>query len=308
MDLVFQWASEAETIKGHNELLNAEAVKLTRYFAKNGHRTAVLKGPANARLYPDPYMRQAGDIDLWVEGSKESIDDLAKSTGLEFDAKDQFGEHHLRLLDCEQDIDIEIHYRPSSGNQNPFTNARLQRFLAQEIQNQEMVPEGFCVPTIRFALVMQLAHIQRHFLADGIGFKQIVDYFILLQKSSEEDRSYVSARLGRLGLKPAAGALMWLLERVLGLEKARMLCKPDSRRGKRMLVDIGREGVFGFCNVKPGEHFFVSWSKRRMRELRLLWFSPFEIIWHELRYWMGFVKSIPLRVRLRKVSVWDEFH
>jgi hypothetical protein len=30
------------------------------------------------------------------------------------------------------------------------------------------VDEGFYVPSVRFALVMQLAHIQRHFLAGGI--------------------------------------------------------------------------------------------------------------------------------------------
>lgn len=30
------------------------------------------------------------------------------------------------------------------------------------------VDEGFYVPSVRFALVIQLAHIQRHFLAGGI--------------------------------------------------------------------------------------------------------------------------------------------
>lgn len=32
---------------------------------EKGHRTAILKGQANARLYPDKYARQPGDIDIF---------------------------------------------------------------------------------------------------------------------------------------------------------------------------------------------------------------------------------------------------
>ena len=63
MELAFQWASEAETVRGHNRMVNAEASRLTQFFAAAGRKTAVLKGPANAMLYPDPLSRQCGDID-----------------------------------------------------------------------------------------------------------------------------------------------------------------------------------------------------------------------------------------------------
>ena len=32
------------------------------------YQTAILKGQANARLYPDKHARQPGDVDIWVEG------------------------------------------------------------------------------------------------------------------------------------------------------------------------------------------------------------------------------------------------
>ena len=50
--------------KGMNELLYQEAARLTREFEEKGHRTAILKGQANARLYPDKHARQPGDIDI----------------------------------------------------------------------------------------------------------------------------------------------------------------------------------------------------------------------------------------------------
>ena len=64
MEIAMQWASEAESIHGLNELLYQESARLTREFAERGRKTAILKGQANARLYPDKYMRQPGDIDI----------------------------------------------------------------------------------------------------------------------------------------------------------------------------------------------------------------------------------------------------
>ena len=62
-EVALQWARRAEIIRGCNQLLNREAAKLTEIFSGQGRRSAVLKGPANARLYPDPLSRQCGDID-----------------------------------------------------------------------------------------------------------------------------------------------------------------------------------------------------------------------------------------------------
>ena len=308
MDLVFQWASEAETIKGHNRLINAEAARLTELFTKRGRKTAVLKGPANARLYPEPDMRQAGDIDLWVEGGKDSVLALLQEMGYEIDKKDLLAHHHVDLRPVEKGISVEIHYKASSGNMNPFTDARLQRFLEKEIQPVEPVSEGFNVPSAKFALVMQLSHIQGHLFDDGIGFKQIVDYFVLLQHTSAADRIEVSDQLVKTGLWHTAGALMWVLEYVLGLERSKMICDPDRRRGKKMLAEIEECGNFGFGKADPNEQFVLRWLKNRLRMIGLFWFAPAEVAFHELFYWKGFIRSIPLRVRLRKVSIWDEFH
>lgn len=88
--------------------------------------------------------------------------------------------HHVHLPENEQGVTVEAHFRPSSGNFNPITNRRLQLWLKKEILSATMVEEGFCVPSIRFALVMQLAHIQRHFLGGGIGLRHVCDYYWLL--------------------------------------------------------------------------------------------------------------------------------
>ena len=253
MMLAMQWTSEAEAIRGMNGLLNSEAARLTKLFADHGRRTAILKGQANARLYPDPMSRQPGDIDIWVEGGRESVIGLLRKMGLVdelartgFEGKDSLSYHHVHLQPNEQGVTVEVHFRPSSGNYNPITNRRLQHWVEQAIQQTMTVPEGFSVPSMQFALVMQLAHIQHHFLDGGIGLRQVCDYCLLLQHSTENDRKAVADMLKQLGLQHTACALMWLLGEVLLLDRGQMLCEPDSLRGGWMLRGIMEGGNFGY--------------------------------------------------------------
>ena len=124
--------------------------------------------------------------------------------------------HHFRLPEPVGGVEVEVHFRPSSGNQNPFSNARLQKFLESELENLVQTDAGFWSPSVRFALVMQLAHIQRHFLTSGIGLRQLLDYLVLLKHRLEQDRRCVDvdpallARLARLALALQAPQGSWV--------------------------------------------------------------------------------------------------
>ena len=213
--------------------------------------------------------------------------------------------HHAHLPKNEKGVEVEIHFRPSSGHFSPITNRRLQQWLEQEIQHTELSPEGFYVPSVRFALVMQLAHIQRHFLGEGVGLRQVCDYYWLLQNATDDDRQCVSAQLRRLGLLHAAGALMWVLGKVLHLPKEQMLCKPDSYRGEWMLREIMAGGNFGRYakRTQLGVWRRVAQSKRR--RLQLMRFNASEILWQELFYWKRIVRTLHIRIRLRSISLRD---
>lgn len=64
-------------------------------------------------------------------------------------------------------------------------------------------------------------------MGEGIGLRHVCDYFMLLRNSSAEDRRVVAGRLKSFGLHHTAGALMWVLGKVLQLDPALMLCEPD---------------------------------------------------------------------------------
>lgn len=310
--IVLRWALEAETIKGQNKLLNAEAARLTELFAVQGCKTAVLKGPANALLYVDPFMRQVGDIDLWVDGGRDRVFAVMRKMGYKINERDLCSPHHVHLEPEENGIPVEIHYRPSFGTWNPFASSRLLCFLEKEIQNVERSCEGFYVPSIKFALAMQLAHIHVHFIKDGVGLKQILDYYMLLKHSSEDDRLEIANRLSSFGLLRVGGALMWIMGYVFKLDSSKMLCKPDEKRGRKMLSLIQNGGNFGMYETDSlneiSKNFVVRFLRRRWRNLRVFWFAPIDVLICELKYWKGFARSISVRIKLRRLSLWDLSH
>lgn len=131
VQLTMQWMSEAEAVRGLNQLQYQEAAHLTKLFGDMGRRTVILKGQANALLYPNKYWRQPGDIDIWVEGGRDSVMALLEKAGIDMGSKAKASYHHVHLPPNENGVTVEVHYWPSSGNMNPITNWRLQKWLRQ---------------------------------------------------------------------------------------------------------------------------------------------------------------------------------
>lgn len=295
-ELSLNWFMRVEAIRGYNNQMNSVAARLTSLFENQGCKSAVLKGQANARLYPNPEARQPGDIDIWVSGGKASVLKMLKKLGVMKNAT--VSDIHAHLAKECFGLDVEVHFVPCGCNYNPFADSHMQKFLCDEIEKAELVPEGFCVPSIRFALVMQLSHIRRHFLGLGIGLRQLMDYFILIQNSTEEDREAVGKMLPCMGLVHIASAVMHVLHEVLGLEEGKMLCKPDIRRGEVLLREILDDGNFGARSSRAKGSVYMWWFKNRLRILRLLRFDFVETLWLLVRYWGKFVFLIPTRIAI----------
>ena len=311
VELMVRWMGEAEDIRRMNELQNQEAARLTRLFTEAGRRSAILKGQANARLYPDRLSRQVGDIDIWVEGGKKGVVALLMELGLvtelgstSVNGKPTASYHHVHLPPTKDHIVVEVHFRPSSGNFNPFTNRRLQRWLEQEIASScQPVDEGFNVPSVRFALMMQLSHVQRHFLVGGIGMRHVCDYYWLLKNSTEEDRREVASHLSSFGLRYTASALMWVLHEVLHLDEDLMLCPPDSYRGEWMLREIMAGGNFGHHAEREKHGTLRRVSENKWRLLQLMRFDFWEVIWMEIHFWKAVISTLPTRIKYRTLSL-----
>ena len=69
-ELLLQWMAESQMLEKANVRLNDAAILVSEWFRKKGFRTCILKGQGNALMYPNPYSRTPGDIDIWVEGGQ----------------------------------------------------------------------------------------------------------------------------------------------------------------------------------------------------------------------------------------------
>lgn len=67
-ELLLHWMAESQMLEKANVRLNDAAIQVSEWFRKKGFRTCILKGQGNALMYPNPYSRTPGDIDIWVEG------------------------------------------------------------------------------------------------------------------------------------------------------------------------------------------------------------------------------------------------
>ena len=185
-ELLMTWMGKAQQIRRQNMKVNAVAGKLFTMLRVDGMRCCILKGQGNALMYPNPYSRTPGDIDVWVNASRERIMEYAQK-------KFELGED-IRLQHLETSLDgvpVELHFFPCSMN-NPIYHARLQKWFKRnaDLQCSHIVglPDGagdIAIPTTAFNVVYQLTHLYHHFFDEGIGMRQIIDYFLVVNDFSK---------------------------------------------------------------------------------------------------------------------------
>lgn len=283
-ELYLKWFLFCDRIKKENRRQDEYAHKVSERFLKDGFRNAILKGQGVAQLYPSPEYRHPGDIDIWLEGSRETVIRYVDTIS----PNSQPVYHHVDFP-VLKDIDIEIHFTPSWMNEY-FTNQRLQRYFKQNsdsaFTNRICLSNEFniCVPTLSFNRVYILLHIYRHLFAEGIGLRQILDYYMVLASGfTPEEREDTVATLKNLRLYGFSRAVMYVLQQVFGMPDKYLLSEPDKRQGEFLLNEIMLAGNFGaYDNTMKSKLYsknpFTRFIYKSKRSLRFLKYHPLEII------------------------------
>ena len=179
-ELLLQWMAESQMLEKANVRLNDAAIRVSEWFRKKGFRTCILKGQGNATMYPNPYSRTPGDIDIWVEGGDNRVISFVRSIS----PHEKACYHHIEFPSYKG-VEVEVHYRPS------FLlcfwhNRKLQKYYerVKEVQFSHRVMLGeqgeIAIPTAEFNLIFQLTHIFSHLMNEGIGLRQLLDYYYVI--------------------------------------------------------------------------------------------------------------------------------
>ncbi len=297
--LLYQWIGESEFIRNQNKKVDWQCEQLTAWFSNAGYKSCVIKGQGVARLYNHPETRQAGDIDIWVEADRYEIVKIMRDSFI--------GVTYVDYVNCHaaffQDTEVEVHFRPT-WMFNPFVNRKVQKWIRnnKDVQMANYDKEvGFGYPTIRFNLVFSLIHIYRHVFFEGIGLRQLMDYYFILNHSSKEERSEAYAILSFFGIGKFSGTVMHVLKRVFNLDESLFLCEPNVEEGEFLLSEIMRGGNFGHFDDRntyvSDENRFLRGLNNAKRNIRFLMRYPSEVVWMPLwktwhwcwRKWKGFL-------------------
>ena len=178
--LLMQWMVMAEQIRKQNVRLFLDSVKVCKNFENEGFANCILKGQGNALLYPDPYMRTPGDIDIYLSGGRRKImkyvDQVCPNLVMRY--------HHVDFPVMK--TAIEVHFTPSYMF-CPIHNRRMQRWfeevMGEQCNHRVSLPDGYGeihVPQVSFNVIYILSHLYRHIFTEGIGLRQLLDYYYVV--------------------------------------------------------------------------------------------------------------------------------
>ena len=179
-ELLLQWMAESQMLEKANVRLNDAAIQVSEWFRKKGFRTCILKGQGNALLYPNPYSRTPGDIDIWVEGGDKRVISFVRSIS----PHEKACYHHIEFPSYKG-VEVEVHYRPSfllCFWHNRKLQKYYERVKEEQFSHRVMLGEQgeIAIPTVEFNLIFQLTHIYAHLMNEGIGLRQLVDYYFVI--------------------------------------------------------------------------------------------------------------------------------
>ena len=179
-ELLLQWMAESQMLEKANVRLNDAAIQVSEWFRKKGFRTCILKGQGNALMYPNPYSRTPGDIDIWVEGGDKRVISFVRSIS----PHEKACYHHIEFPSYKG-VEVEVHYRPSfllCFRHNRKLQKYYERVKVEQFSHRVMLGEQgeIAIPTVEFNIIFQLTHIYSHLMNEGIGLRQLVDYYYVL--------------------------------------------------------------------------------------------------------------------------------
>lgn len=217
----------AAKIQQRNELMDRRCAEFRERIKDEGYNVCILKGQGIALLYGDlQQLRQSGDIDVWMwpdhdwsmihDERVKVINVFLRSIGVRSHTT-----YHNSSVKIFADTDVEAHYTPS-WMYSPFNNRLLQQWFT-EMAPAEM---GRAFSSVEFNMVYVLLHIYRHLFGEGIGLRQIVDYYFVLIHG-QKVKSESLCLLETLGVRKFVGAVMYIMESFLRMDKKYLLCDPD---------------------------------------------------------------------------------
>lgn len=279
--ILLQWIGMGEMVVDRTNKMAEATQKVVKFFHENGFACQILKGSSVGRYYPIPNRRTSGDVDVWLNASRKEIYDFARR--FDKDGKLYGVNYHHIHLHLLEDIHTEVHIWPLYLS-SPLRNYRLHKFC--NLHRPTMETDK---PSLVFDRVFILLHAYQHLCGHGVGLRQLMDYYYVLKQSfdnnanlNDEWRKDSVYWITQLGMKRFAEGVMWIYQRIFGMEERYLLFEPNEKEGRFIMHEVMMTGNMGHSETRkwgslktPLSRFFYNLR----RDIYFLTHYPHEAIW-----------------------------
>lgn len=291
--LLLNWYVATQQIEERNKTVNQRTVSLCEHLHKDGYKCCILKGQSVALFYPNPLRRQSGDIDVWVRTDNGSME--SDQEELITKIRSKYPDADVCYLHADypvfKDVEVELHFMPTRLYCKT-ADKRLQAWIEKDkdgqFKNEAELPEGkMSVATDEFNAIFLLLHIAKHILEEGIGLRQLMDYYYFLVKCGDNiDRAEFIRLFKSFNMYKIAQAVMYVLQSVFGLSSDKLPCPANEKYGRFLIEEIMLSGNFGHYDPRFGEHStetpLQKFIRKQTRVVRFFALSPTETLWSPL--------------------------
>ena len=259
-------------------LLDSTIAQIVNALDAEGVHSVLLKGQGIAQNYRRPESRACGDIDLYTglggyERAFEIIEGLHEGRPHR-DAAESIHHLHTNL----NGVEVEIH-RQTSFMHGKRMDAKFQEWTKQSLDELfgsgklEVWDNGGTAVTLApatYNAFFILHHAVRHMTTEGVGFRQICDWTMLLHRChSQVDVEKLGKMLKELKMEKIWAEFGRLAVNYLGLPADELPLAPadlaPTRKTSKLLKHIFISGNFGRFDANGRDHSEVPYLVRKWR-------------------------------------------
>lgn len=264
---------------GVHTVLNNTLIMVVTRLREHGIEPVLLKGQGLASYYPVPQLRQCGDIDLYVGVENyEKAYEVLEPVATEIDDRSKiWGWMHFHLKIGP--VLIEIHHKVEYAFAPKYD--RIFQKKSYDGLTRKLTQVDFCgtsvnTPDDNFNAFYVFYHLWRHYVASGVGLRQLCDLMNFLHsKFGQLDLDYLKNFISRMELMVPWQTIGCIYVDILGMPKeefpfynSRMRAKAD-----KFLRIVLTEGNFGqktdYVRKRKSSYLYEKWFSFKCHVKRL---------------------------------------
>ena len=301
-NVLIQWTVAIDHLERLNKQHLSTIYFLHQYFTQKASLPFILlKGQANGCYYINPLRRVCGDIDLYFYHQSEKAHQLIEELGIEVE-RETYRKDSNNANYTINGVAVDHRIRFITLH-NPFARKRLKAkqnewFSSREKTTLNINDSAVTILSPEMNHVMQVAHILKHLLTEGVGLRQCADLvrttfitYPLLNKS------LLKEMLQTLGLYSFALVLYDMMVKQLGYP-AEALPFTTTKDSTPLFSEIMESGNFGRQDErqkKTSQAWLRKWYtyERVLKKCILcIRYAPGETFWWPIELLYNNIKNI----------------